>query len=216
MGIIPLIFMFSKYSQTIWFFLLRRKTNMSPRIIHRRRNLAEYALLVFFLSVLLLLPGCDFVREQVASIKMPRGTDLDFETIMFEGQHTSLNIDPGRIEVIVNDQLPPDVWITPEISSKIQAVDFSRNFVLVAMMGDMGSPGYRINVKRIWQKENTIYVKADFSGPKVGNLVAPVMTSPKQIVKVSKEKMTNFGEITFRLWDKFGREWATASKAIPP
>jgi hypothetical protein len=190
---------------------------MNPRINHRRKNLAEYALLVFLFSVLLLLPGCDFAREQVANIKMPRGTDLNFETIMFEYDQ-DLDSDRARIEVFADNQVQmtgKDRWITDEVRSKILAVDFSRYFVLVAMMGDMGSMSYEIHVNRIWQNENVVYVKAKFVFPESGSLQFPATTSPKHIVKVSKEKMTDFGKITFKLWDKFGREWATASQEVP-
>jgi hypothetical protein len=181
-------------------------------------RIIKSAVMLLVLVILLLIPGCDFAREQIASIKMPRGTDLSFETIMFEYDRDIGHDFPAKIEVVGDKKTELtgiNNWITAEVRSKILSVDFSRYFVLMALMGDMGNTSYGINVTRIWQNKKTVYIKADFIIPEPGTFNQQAITSPKHIVKVSKEKMPEFGEITFRLVDKFGREWATSSQVIP-
>ncbi len=174
--------------------------------------------IISLLLILLIIPGCDFAREQIANVKMPRGTDLSFETIMFE-YNNLLHSFNAQIVVVADNKTELtgiNNWITAEVNSKILSVDFSRYFILMALMGDMGSTSYVIRVNKIWQNEKTVYIKADFISPKPGAIEQWMNTSPKHIVKVSKEKMPDFGEITFKLIDKFGREWATSSPEIPP
>jgi hypothetical protein len=170
-------------------------------------------------AIILFVPGCDFFREQIANAKMQRGTELNFETLFFESDNLLHTNYPGQIEVIADNQqeiIGINQWITPEIRSKILSVEFLRYFVLIAMMGDMGSSGYGINVTKVWQNKSTIYTKADFISPEPLSLKATVITSPKHFIKISKEKMPAFGKIAFKLVDKFGREWAAASQDIPP
>lgn len=180
-------------------------------------KIVKNAIMLLVLVILLLLPGCDFAREQIANVKTPRGTDLGFETIMFEYDRDIGYNFPAKIEVVGDKKTELtgiNNWITEEVRSKILSVDFSRYFVLMALMGDMGSTGYGIRVKKIWQNEKTIYIKADFIFPEPDSLVLTMRTSPKHIVKVNKEKMPEFGEITFRLIDKFGKEWANIVQDI--
>ncbi len=181
-------------------------------------KLTRKILIVSLSLILLIIPGCDFAREQIANLKMPRGIDLRFETVIFE-YNNLLHSFEAQVVVIADNKTELtgiNNWITDEVSSKIHSVDFSRYFVLMSLMGDMGSTGYGIRVNKIWQNEKTIYIKADFISSKPGALEQWMNTSPKQIVMVSKEKMPNFGEITFKLMDKFGKEWATSSAEIPP
>jgi hypothetical protein len=177
------------------------------------------AMTISLLLILLAIPGCDFAREQIASIKMPGGTDLSFETLLFEYKKY-LNTDKlGGLEVFSDNQgeiTGLNHWITDKVRAKILSVDFSRYFVLAALMGDMGNTSFGINVIRVWQNKRDIYVKVDLISPKAGSITQPAITSPKHVVKVSKEKMPEFGKITFHLIDKFGRELANSSQDIPP
>jgi hypothetical protein len=197
--------------------------NFQETLAGPRRNtcLIIIGVIIVIIFLLLLLLRSDFAREKMADIKTLGWTDLSFEHMMFESGQLLFDgkYIPGRIEVVAGNQIEPNVanrWMSEEIRSKILAADFSHYFVLIAMMGDMGTPGFGIKVKKIWQNESRIYVKAEFVFPETGALLQQVITSPKHFVKVSKEKMPAFGKIDFRLADEFGKEWANSTFEIPP
>ena len=75
-------------------------------------------------------------------------------------------------------------------------------------MGSETVKGSNIKVKQIWQTDNIIYVEAYFD--QAGPAYMDATSSPYDVVKVSKENMTRFGEITFILLDQEEKERARA------
>jgi len=140
----------------------------------------------------------------------PPGNILTFEDIAINWLYKELDI-PTQIRVMtsIDSQLPNVIdYITLESQPELNAVDFSRHLLLFAFMGFQGVTGPTIKVTQIWQIDNTIYVEAFFNqgGPKY----QPTHSSPADVVRVSKDNMTQFGEITFILLDQFGEERASA------
>lgn len=79
-------------------------------------------------------------------------------------------------------------------------------------MGTQAVTGPFITIERIWQIEDTIYVRADFN--KAGPTYLPAVSAPAQSVKVNKSTMTNFGVITFIPLDKSENERARATYEV--
>jgi hypothetical protein len=143
------------------------------------------------------------------------GVILEFENFPIYGNLKDQNI-PSQIHVMVNIESPlPDVIkdITMESQAKLSTLDFSRYFILFVFMGFQSVTGPYIKVKQIWQVKDTIWVQADFNPD--GPTYLPTYSSPFQDVKVNKENITQFGEITFRLLDLSGKERATTTCEIP-
>jgi hypothetical protein len=191
--------------------------NMSPRINHRRRNLAEYALLVFLLFVLILLPGCDFVREKIDDFKLPKGIDLDFERPNY-ALYLMPNYTEFQIHVITESaaSLPEHLkWLSLESQDRFLSIDYSRYFLLQIMMGEFGSTGFSFKIKRIWQDKNNIYIKSEFTMPEPGAAYGQMITYPGAIVIVDKEKMSQFGELEFTVFEQHGLVLGKATHYIP-
>jgi hypothetical protein len=190
---------------------------MSPRIIHRRRNLAEYALLVFFLSVLILMPGCAFIQEKIVDFKLPGGVDLDFERPKYSISGTKKYTE---FQLYVNTEktitLPEHMkWLSSESQSQFLSIDYSRYFLLQIEMGPLGSTGYGLEIKRIWQDKNNIYMKSEFLTPDSGSAQGQMITFPGDIAVVDKEKMSQFGELEFTVFEQHGLVLGKATHFIP-
>ncbi len=191
--------------------------NISLRINQRNRNLAKYALLIFLLSALILMPGCDFVREKIVDFKLPDGIELDFERpkyALFLGP----NYTEFQIHVITESaaSLPEHMkWLSPESQEQLLSIDYSRYFLLQIEMGPFGSTGFSFQIKRIWQDKNNIYVKSEFIKPEPRAAFQQMITFPGDIAIVDKEKMSQFGEINFTVFDQHGIELGKAKYYIP-
>lgn len=68
-------------------------------------------------------------------------------------------------------------------------------------------------VEKIRQVRDTIYILANFDMD--GPTYLPTVSSPAYFVKVHKEKMTQFGQLTFILLDQTGSEKARTIVNIP-
>jgi hypothetical protein len=128
---------------------------------------------------------------------------------------------PAYIFVMSNSKSPlPDRWeyytpFDPKREEKtIEDVDFSKNFLLLISMGFRSVTGPKITVEKIWQVQEIIYVQANFDPG--GPTVQPMYSEPATIVLVSKNNMTQFGEITFKLLDQWGNERAGTTCEILP
>jgi hypothetical protein len=177
---------------------------------------------IFLLSatLLLLLPyGCSTKETTIpttASTPLDSTTtpqhdnELEFEDFQLFFSLKDLHI-PTQIYVMASkDSLLPPVLdqISAEYQTKLKTVDYSRDFILFAFMGFQSLTGPTIEVTQIWQIDNIIYIEAFFD--KGGPTYAPGWSSPRHIVKVSKDNMSRFGEITFILLDQEGEERARA------
>jgi len=105
-----------------------------------------------------------------------------------------------RMELITSKTDFPIKGISTEDQNRINAVDFTGNFVLIAFHG-WTYPGNGIEIQKITQIAEHFWVRARFQEP--GEAAGTSVTTPYHIVRVSKEQMTQFGEIEFRLSDGF-------------
>jgi hypothetical protein len=125
---------------------------------------------------------------------------------------------PSQIIIITNTQSPlpkPFEYYTPSDPKKetIEDVDFSQYFLLIVCMGFQAVTGPSIEVKDTWQDQDKIHVQAEFN--RGGPTFLPAYSSPGDIIKVSKDSLTQFGDITFILSDQWGDERAQTTCEIP-
>ena len=144
----------------------------------------------------------------------PPGNILEFEFFYMPISLKDLHI-PTQIHVMTGKDSPPppvlafeDGEYLPGYLPELEDVDFSQYFILFTFMDFQSSTGPKIKVKQIWQIDNIVYVEAFFDPG--GPTQQPSWSSPVDIVKVSKDNMTKFGEITFILLDQSGEERARA------
>ena len=183
------------------------------KVIFKRSFLCPIINTLLILSTLLSVSACN--NGTTTSTTNPPENSLAFDDFFI---HISLKDQdiPTQIHVMISNDspLPPVIdQISAEAQTKLDAVDFSQNFILFAFMGYQGVTGPTIKITKIWQINNTIYVEAYFD--KGGPTYQPASSSPVNIVKVSKENMIHFSEITFILLDQDGKERAIATCEIP-
>jgi hypothetical protein len=194
-----------------------------------------------FSMVLIVTCSCNMSTEQTStksnnvniasptetSVTPLTGTELSFETIV-KADYPSTDLgapENPKIIVITSEPLtripgisPHD--ISPNVGSEsiIKEVDYSKFIVLIAFHGTTypGSvlEGRGIDITRILQDGNKIYVQARFQLPQP--TVVPGIIYPYHIVKVNKESITKYGELTFILLDQLGKERATTTCEILP
>ena len=200
--------------------------------------MAKRSLLIWILLVmpLMFLPvyGCNTVDTLTTSSPTPStaSTSPDITTtpphdneLYFDELWTTLrhrlveDINPYIVVITHTQSTLPDRWeyfTSDRYREKfinIEDVDFSKYFILVMSMGFQGVTGPKITVESIWQVGDTIYTQADFDlgGP----TYQPLYSEPARSVMVSKENMTQFGEITFILLDQEWEERARITCEIP-
>jgi len=161
------------------------------------------------------LPTDTLTTSATSITTNPTGNILEFEDFFIYLSLKDQDI-PTQIHLMISNDSPlsPAIdQISAEAQTKLDVVDFSKDFILFAFMGYQGVTGPTIEITKIWQINNTIYVEAYFD--KGGPTYQPASSSPVNIVKVSKENMTQFGEITFILIDQYGEERARTTCEIP-
>jgi hypothetical protein len=148
-----------------------------------------------------------------ASTTFPEGKDLSFQTITRDNYDVYQGKSP-QILVVTTDQVLPKTnsWIKDTDVSKLNAVDYSKYFAVIAFNGFLGYWRTDFEIKRIIQNERTIYVIAHFST--TSETTAPRYSSQCHIVQVSKNDMSQYGEIIFKLLDEFRQEKANIIQNI--
>ena len=171
------------------------------------------------------MPTDNVTNSATSATTGPPGNILEFEGLFSSKNVSNWDI-PSQIHVMTteNSSLPNPInelleryclkegthYKNEEI---LDTVDFSRYFVILAFMGFQSVTGPTIEIQQIWQVENIIYVEALFD--KAGPTYQPAWSSPYDVIKVSKEDMIQFGEITFVLLDQDGEERARTVYEIP-
>jgi hypothetical protein len=186
------------------------------KVILKRSFLYPLASVLLILTLLLLFSACNTnnsttpTNSSTSSTTNPPGNILKFEDFQLFFSLKDLHI-PTQIYVMASKDspLPPVIEeIFTDYQTKLEVVDYSRDFILFAFMGFQSLTGPTIEVTQIWQIDNIIYIEAFFD--KGGPTYEPGWSSPRHIVKVSKDNMSRFGEITFILLDQEGEERARA------
>jgi hypothetical protein len=125
---------------------------------------------------------------------------------------------PPQIYIMTNNDSPiPDIIteIPSEGQLELNGVDYSNNFILFVFTGkyDFGyTPGFEVT--QIWQADNIIYIQANF--PRWTSItVIPGFYYGNDVIKVSKDNMSQFGEITLILLDQDGKERVRTKVNIP-
>jgi len=179
-----------------------------------------WSLLLVMPLMFLLVYGCSTGDTTTTTSPSPTTTSELLNELAFEdfplGSDMLFKDIPTHIHIMTDIDSPiPNFngYFSPAAKTMLDAVDYSRYFILFTFMGSQPFAGPKIEVERIWQVENVIYVEANFD--KGGPTYQPTITLPFDTVKVSKDNMTQYGEITFILLDQDGEERARTVCEIP-
>ncbi len=181
-------------------------------MIHCRK--ARFIIPAFVISLLFLLVGCESSNETTPPT-LPTGIDIPFETMYYDKfAHYEQSSPQIRVVITKNVQFQLSDYIDTEAKAAIQNVDFSEYFVIVALQGYGVVFERDIDIQRIWQNDNFVYVQAYFGVPDPEDTTGPMTTSPYHMVKVNKEALPQSGKLTFELLDHTGNERATTTQTI--
>ena len=161
---------------------------------------------VAFVILVLLLHGCSHPRQWV-----PYGTRLKFDSNTDRQAARSIS----SSWTSVNSGLI--IWANSQNGAIVSdpTHDFNEYFALTAIYGRRGMADSGIVVTDIWQKQNVVYVRAQFLRDTIG-MVAAMENTPSDTVWVSKRNMLQFGELTFIIMDDYLKERARITAIIDP
>ena len=148
-----------------------------------------------------------------SNVTFPSGADLPFENMIPIGNIGGDYADATpQIIVITNNTdsfLSNSNWVIPEDKNLLSAIDYSRYFAVITFngwRGGIGDPPF--SVKRIWQKDNVVYILAHFDDFTITKTYDELNNSQYQITKINKTNLAQTGAITFQLLDETGKERA--------
>ena len=93
-------------------------------------------------------------------------------------------------------------------------IDFTHYFVLFVFQGHQNARGPKKGVTHIWQTDNNIYVQANFHFQQDPTVI-PGFSYPRQVIKVRKDNLLQFGDISLILLDQNGNQRASKKAIIP-
>lgn len=181
------------------------------------KKVSILSLSLILVIILLAIPACNS-GQGGTSFPPPSGTEISFERVSIEDYYhrsertaqvwviNSLQ-QYNRPEGIEWKPNPPDPQLSeppPEISN----FDFSQYFIIMVFNGSRGGYGDPMKIGGIRQDKDTVNIYVTFDD----NLstVNPILSSQYGVFQISREEMTQFGEITFKLIDQNGQERASA------
>lgn len=121
--------------------------------------------------------------EPGASAQSP--TPVKMRTIA-KGGFTALR--DAKQEVVKDSARWKAIWTehAGKSTAPLPAVDFSKEFVIVAAMGQRPTGGYSIHVAKVDSSENKLKVYIERKSPAKGTMTIQVLTSPFEFVAVPK------------------------------
>lgn len=163
-------------------------------------------LILMALGILVLAGGCgsrEIVFERVGGSGAREGTlwktaeyspYMDFAVLVGSGSEASI-VGRGKTEPV---ELPE--------------VDFDRDLLIFAYLGEYSSDGYGIKIKKLEKtgKEVKVFVETFAPTGPAGS----VMTYPYDLIRVSREELGAKGEWTFVFIDHEGMELGRATATI--
>lgn len=129
----------------------------------------------------------DRSRSYYGEWTSPKRTEyMDFEVITNLDEVVTVN-GPSTVKYVA----------TPD-------VDFHNEFLVFATLGEVSGKGYSIKIKELAQRGNIVEVAVDLAQPSFS--VPFNKEYPYDVIKVSKDQITNKGDLTFIFKDYKGTE----------
>jgi len=189
-------------------------------------HIKKVSILSLVIAIILLsIPACNSCQG-VKSFLPPPGKGISFELVKhvtFGGGYYHRSEKSAQIWVIDSLQQynrpegiewkpnPPDPQLSeppPEISN----LDFSEYFIIMIFNGYRSYYAESMKIERVRQDKDTVNIWTHLDdGAEYSN---PIFTSQYTVLKINREEMTQFGEITFTLIDQNGQERTKATYEI--
>lgn len=94
-------------------------------------------------------------------------------------------------EIIKDDAALKELYQSINNES-IPRIDFTKETVVAAFLGQKNSGGYAIKIKNVIEKDDKIYIEVEKISPQPGQGVTMAMTNPYSIVKINSTKTIIF------------------------
>jgi len=112
--------------------------------------------------------------------------DTKFETI---GKGSYCGHETAAEYVIRDASAWKDLWKQTNSNSSSQPpipeIDFSKEMILGAYLGQKNSGGYGIKISRVQERDNCLEVYVEKSAPKLGMMTTMALTQPYHLVKTA-------------------------------
>jgi hypothetical protein len=174
-------------------------------------------LLLILVIILLSIPACNY-SQGGTSFPTPSGTEISFEHFSISNYYyrseTTAQIwvlnslqQYNRPEGIEWKPNPPNPQLS-EPPPEIINFDFFQYFIIMVFNGFRNNYGEHMRINGIWQDKDKVYILARLD--EATGTVSPILSSQYSVFQISRNQMTQFGEITFTLIDQNGQERASA------
>ncbi len=170
---------------------------------------AFIALLLTSTSLLAGVAGCGKSERIVGFQDVVRGADSAYGA---EGAQA-----PAPVLVIITDSQALSRFgseFIPNAQSELSGIDLTQEFVIAALTGSKPTAGYAVEVSGILQGGAEVTVQVELKQPQPGAVLAQVVTSPYDVVRVRRGELDPRGSLTFRMAGPDGQVLAESQADI--
>ncbi len=172
----------------------------SPAI--SRHNILWKVIFVF-LGIVVLLAALAYLYFQKPEV-------ISFQTNIRQNDAIENQLTNAQIQVITGIPEQPIYGLKTADQAILQSADYSRSFLVIAFFG-LGSSD-QDEITNVWQRNGDIWVQAKFVNPPENS----EKVSPYQIIQIDKSRLSQFGDISFRLLDSEKMDKAKIMQTIMP
>ena len=169
---------------------------------------ATIILLVVAASVLWTVPGCGS-RRTVTFQEVVRSTDSAYGA---EGVPAATPV--LRVITDAHALAAFGSEFIPNAQGALGGVDLSQEFVIATLQGSKPTGGYTISVSGISQQNADVFVQVDIKEPQPGAVLAQMITSPYDVVRVQRAGLNPRGTISFHMTGPDGKVLAESQADI--
>ncbi len=170
---------------------------------------ATIAMLLAVTSLLALAAGCGKSERNISFQGVVRGTDSAYGT---EGAPA-----PTPVLTIITDSQALARFgseFIPNAQAELSAIDMTQEFVIVTLAGSKPTAGYAIQVSALSQNGTDLTVWVALTEPQPGAILAQVVTSPFDVIRVRRSELDPQGSLNFRMTGPDGQVMAESQADI--
>ncbi len=151
-------------------------------------------LLIVAISATSGIAGCGQAQRNVPFQDVVQGTDSAYGA---EGAPA-----PTAVVRVIADETSLRAFgseFIPNAQGSLTGIDLNQEFIVATLMGSKPTAGYSIMVSSISQKNTDVFVQVAQVQPAPGAVLAQMITSPYDVVRIKRTDVNPGGSLTFHM-----------------